>query len=211
MVFVSNNVPGNGSAITSSGFVVTATATASASSNVSQTDAYNQALALANSIAQSSAQNQANIMDQTIVINDSPAVTPDTITLYYKLAQTGTKNSTNVQFLNNSDTYTGITNRFMTNASGSYNQDIITFIGYRTPGDDSLGIPNLFCETVMIKTPQGDFISGLANYIDNGSGRVTSSSYENFAVTCASGNFAGYKNIKITYLTDLSRIVTITN
>ena len=76
MVFVSNNVSGNGSATTSSGFVVTATATASASSNVSQADAYNQALTLANSIAQSSAQNQANIMDQTILINDSPAITP---------------------------------------------------------------------------------------------------------------------------------------
>jgi hypothetical protein len=99
----------------------------------------------------------------------------------------------------------------MTNASGSYNQDIITFIGYRTPGNVSLGIPNLYCETVMIKTSQGDFISGLANYEDNGSGSVTSSSYENFAVTCASGNFAGYKNIKITYFEDRTRIVTITN
>lgn len=211
MVFVSNNVSGNGSATTSSGFVVTATATASASSNVSQADAYNQALTLANSIAQSSAQNQANIMDQTILINDSPAISPDTITLYYKLSQTGTPNSTDVEFLNNADTYTGITNKFMTDSYGSYNQDIITFIGYRTPGDVSLGIPSLFCETVMIKTSQGDFISGLANYEDNGSGSITSTSYQNFAVTCASGNFAGYKNIKITYFADKTRIVTITN
>jgi hypothetical protein len=208
MSFVANNVPGNASATTSSGFVVTATATASASSNVSQAVAYTQALALAESIAQSSAQNQANIMDQTIAINDSPAVTPDTITLYYNYLST---TETTVDFLNNMNTYTGISNRYMKNKDGTTNGDLLTYFGYRTPGNASIGIPSLFCETIIIKTEDGDFISGLANYLDEGSGGGTTTPFENFAVMCANGKFAGYKNIKVTYFADKSRIVTITN
>jgi hypothetical protein len=210
MTFLAKNVPAEASAKTSSGFVVTATATASATSEISPEDAFNQAQVIAQSIAQSIAQNNANIEEQTIDINNSPAVTPETITLYYKLTTTGT-NATSVNFLNNADTYTGVNNRYMTNADGTYNQDIITYFGYRTPGSVDLGIPALYCETVIIKTPQGDLISGLANYVDGGSGFVTSSPYENFAVTCASGKFAGYKNIKVSYYPDKTRIVTITN
>jgi hypothetical protein len=208
-MFLANNVQGTGSATTSGGFVVTATATASASSNISQADANTQALKLATSLAQSSAQNQANIMDQTIVINDSPAVTPDTITLYYS------KNSTlfpptELDLQNNQDSYSGVQNMYMTNSTWeTANTDIITFLGYRTPGNGSL--PNLLMESVMIKTLAGDFISGLANYVDNGSGAVTTSSSENYAVMCASGKFSGYKNINITFNKNLTRVVKITN
>lgn len=210
MSFLAKNVPAEASATTSSGFVVTATATASATSEISQEDAFNQAQAIAQSIAQSIAQNNGNIEEQTIDINNSPAVTPETITLYYKLVTTGT-NATSVDLLNNADTYTRLNNRYMTNADGTYNQDIITYFGYRTPGSVDLGIPSLFCETIIIKTEDGDLISGLANYVDGGSGSATTTPYENFAVTCASGKFAGYKNIKVTYNPDLTRIVTITN
>jgi hypothetical protein len=209
-MFLANNVQGTGSATTSGGFVVTATATASASSNISQADANTQALKLATSLAQSSAQNQANIMDQTIVINDSPAITPDTITLYYS------KNSTlfpptELDLQNSQDTYSGVQNMYMTNSSWeTANTDIITFLGYRTPKGNTT-LPNLYCETVIIKTQEGDFISGLANYVDSGSGSDTTSSSENYAVMCASGKFSGYKNINITFNTNLTRVVKITN
>ena len=211
MSFSATNVSAEASATTSSGFVVTATANASATSEISQKDAFDKAKTLAQSIAQSIAQNNANIEEQTIEINNKPAVTPDTITLYYKLVTTGTTNATTVEFLNNQDTYTGIKNRYMTNADGTYNKDLITYFGYRTPGRVDLGIPALYCETLIVKTPQGDLISGLANYLDQGSGSVTTQPFENFAVTCASGKFAGYKNIKVTYNADKTRVVTITN
>jgi len=204
-MFLANNVQGTGSATTSGGFVVTATATASASSNISQADANTQALKLATSLAQSSAQNQANIMDQTIVINDSPAITPDTITLYYDISLP----SSTVNFLNDKNTITLIRNRYMTNQFGVPNTTILTYFSYRTPAVN--GLPNLYCETMIIKTQEGDFISALANYIDNGSSTSTTSAYENFAVTCANGIFAGYKNIRIQYNSDKTRVVTITN
>ena len=205
--FSISNVSAEANAITSSGFVVTATATASATSEISQEDAFNKAKVLAQTIAQNTAQNNANIEEQTIDINNSPAVTPDTITLYYTLDI----NETTVNFLNDADTYTGISNRFMTDANGNYNKDIITYFGYRTPGSVDLAIPALYCETIIIKTEQGDFISGLANYVDEGSGVETSTPYENFAVMCASGKFAGYKNIKVTYYPNKTRVITITN
>jgi len=222
MSFLATNVSAEASATTSSGFVVTATASASATSEISQQDAFNKATTLAQSIAQSIAQNNANIEEQTIEINNKPAVTPETITLYYKLATTGT-NTTSVEFLNNQNTYTEINNRYMTNADGTYNKDLITYFGYRTTGSVPYGkdhgvltiatnnIPSLYCETLIIKTPQGDLISGLANYVDQGSGEGTTTPFENFAVTCASGKFAGYKNIKVTYNADKTRVVTITN
>ena len=208
MSFLAKNVLAEASATTSSGFVVTATATASATSEISQEDAFNKAKTLAQTIAQSIAQNNANIEEQTIEINNSPAVTPETITLYYTFLST---TGTSVDFLNNMNTYTGITNRYMQNKDGTTNGDLLTYFGYRTPGNASIGIPSLFCETIIIKTEDGDLISGLANYVDGGSGSATTTPYENFAVTCARGKFAGYKNIKVTYNPDLTRIVTITN
>ena len=208
MSFLATNVSAEASATTSSGFVVTATANASATSEISQEDAFNKAKTLAQTIAQSIAENNANIEEQTIEINNSPAVTPDTITLYYTFLST---TETSVEFLNDMNTYTGITNRYMQNKDGTTNGDLLTYFGYRTPGNASIGIPSLFCETIIIKTEDGDFISGLANYLDEGSGGATTTPFENFAVTCASGKFAGYKNIKVTYFPDKTRIVTITN
>lgn len=208
-MFFANNVQGSATATTSGGFLVTATATASASSNVSQADANTQALNLANSIAQSNAQNQANIMNQTIVINDSPAVTPTTITLYYS------KNPdlfppTELNLVNKENSYSGVFNTYMTDSTWTNpNSNIITFVGYRTPGNGSL--PPLFCHTVMIKTPAGDFISGLANFVDYGSGSTATVSSQNYAVMCASGIFSGYKNIYITYNQNKTRVVKITN
>jgi len=83
--------------------------------------------------------------------------------------------------------------------------DIINFSGSRVPALSSAKLPATFLETVTIisKPYQSDnsanMITATANYIDSGSDTVTTVPYVNYNVTCASGKFAGYKNMKIIY------------
>jgi len=211
------NAYAEGNATTASGVNVNASATASATSDISQEDATIKAVNLAQSIADSIAQNNANIENQSVVVVNTPSTNPNTITLYYKLnvensVVTNATLLTFIPYIGSSSPYSGLENLYMTDSNWNPNQDIITFIGYRTPGNDALQLPPLYCETVIIKTAHGDFISGLANYVDNGSSFVTTTAFENYAVTCASGIFSGYKNIQIVFNNvNNTRVVHITN
>ena len=92
------------------------------------------------------------------------------------------------------DIYRGIENRFMCNKSYSTNtSDIITFVGYRTPANEALGLPRLYKEVVSInsKPYQNNFIEAVANYVDNGNGFATELKFVNYTVTAASDK---YKN-----------------
>ena len=136
------------------------------------------------------------------------------MTLYYRLniSPTDTSlNSTNTTFVtnpSNSEIYRGIENRYMVNGDfTTYNQNILTFIGYRTPGvtigDGSLNltIPSLYNETININIQPYDnnFITATQNYIDSGGGFETTIPFVDYVVTGASGIFAPYKNMRITF------------
>ena len=61
---------GNGSAYTKNNILVTSTASASAESDISQDDAYNKALKIAVNVANSVSENDANIIYQSLLLNN---------------------------------------------------------------------------------------------------------------------------------------------
>lgn len=129
----------------------------------------------------------------------------ETIVLYYKtLNNEGTNNAAETKFICDplEGPYRGIENRYMTNESYTTNtNDILTFVGYRTPGVTINGtsIPPLYNETLTITSlPYEDnFIQATANYIDNGSSFASEVPFINYSVTGSSGIYAGYNNVKI--------------
>lgn len=147
---------------------------------------------------------------------------PDnSITLYYKTRNALNENnaSETIFVCEPSDgPYRGIENRFMTNERyTTYTNDILTFIGYRTPGTtiNGITIPSLYNETVSINSIPYDnnFIQGAANYIDEGTSFASEVPFINYSVTGASGIYEGYKNITIYIFNDKpgrQRIVKIT-
>lgn len=100
---------------------------------------------------------------------------------------------------------------YMKDKDGKQNQNIMTYFGCRTITNPILDIPQLFYEYLNITTPENDIIQGFSNYTDAGSGSVTISDFEDFAVTTATGIFEGATLIRIFYNPDLTRIVVITN
>ena len=140
------------------------------------------------------------------------------LTLYYRLTDKDThiSNASATTFVTNPsdpDIYRGIENRFMCNKSYSTNtSDIITFVGYRTPANEALGLPRLYKEVVSInsKPYQNNFIEAVANYVDNGNGFATELKFVNYTVTAASGKFKGFTNIRINFYSNGTRVVDIT-
>lgn len=125
-------------------------------------------------------------------------------TLYYKVytdSTNTTPNCTATTFVTDpiDGPYRGIQNRFMMNVDGTENANLLTFIGYRTPGDISLGIPGLYNETVSINVqPYSDnFIQSTANYNDGSGGFVTALEFLDYKVSIASGIFSGRTNMRI--------------
>lgn len=131
----------------------------------------------------------------------------DTITLYYKLQNPdGSTNATTTIFVCDPsiEVYRGIENRYMTNSTYStYNKNIITFLGYRTPGATVAGkyMPPLYNETININVEPYDknFIQASANYIDTGSEFDTTAPFIKYTVSAASGIFEGYKTMIIEF------------
>lgn len=130
----------------------------------------------------------------------------DTMTLYYFLNQPPTyePNDTQTNFVTDplEGPFRGISNRYMSNSTfTSYTTDIITYISSRTPGNMSLGIPDMYNEVLTINSQpyQDNYIQAAANYPDPGTGLETEVSNNTFNVTAASGIFSNYKKIFISY------------
>lgn len=135
------------------------------------------------------------------------------IKMYYRLDMSPTdkeNNASSTRFVcvPEIDTYRGIENRYMTYEDFvTYNSDLITFIGYRTPSkllSNGLTIPALYNETININVYPYDenYISASANYIDDGSSFQTSGDEVIYSVNCAMGMFKGFKYLKIKFYND---------
>jgi hypothetical protein len=125
-------------------------------------------------------------------------------TLYYRINQPDNQTKTNaakidfIPYIDKQSTYSGLENRFMMDANGIVNKDVICFIGFRTPATD-LGvysIYSLYNETTTIQTETG-YISAAAIYNDGGTGFATEKPFVEYAVTAASGEFVGAKILTI--------------
>ncbi len=107
------------------------------------------------------------------------------------------------------DTYRGIENLFMVqNDFVTFNKNMLTFIGYRTPKNLALPayiqVPDLYNETLSINIEPylENFIQATANYVDEGSSFVTTVPFIDYTVSAASGIFEGYKNVRINFYND---------
>jgi hypothetical protein len=125
-------------------------------------------------------------------------------TLYYRINQPENPSQSNaavidfIPFIDQQSTYSGLENRFMMDANGVPNKDVICFIGYRTP-QTTLGaysIYSLYNETTIIQTTTG-YISAAAIYNDGGTGFATEKPFVEYAVSAATGEFVGAKIITI--------------
>jgi len=125
-------------------------------------------------------------------------------TLYYRINQPENQTKTNaavidfIPFIDAQSTYSGLENRFMMDVNGVPNNDVICFIGYRTPST-ALGvysIYSLYNETTIIQTETG-YISAAAIYNDGGTGFATEKPFVEYAVSAATGEFVGSKIVTI--------------
>ena len=156
------------------------------------------------------------------------------ITLYYRINQSPSDtdgNASTTIFVTDPlapTIYRGIENRYMTDSNFvTYNKNIITFAGSRTPTNTDLPqnmrVPDMYNETIDINMYPlyGDnYIQATANYIDTGKDFATTLPYVDYKVSIASGIFKGYKNLRINFYnkgdppgyTNLGpvRIITIT-
>lgn len=91
----------------------------------------------------------------------------------------------------------------------TYNKNIITFIGYRTPKPSiNHSIPSLYNETIIIITPDNNntnptynnnIIQATQNYIDSSSTLATTVPYIDYVVNSANGIFKDYKILRIEF------------
>ncbi len=154
------------------------------------------------------------------------------IVLYYRITvspEDDSDNASRTNFVTDPaiDTYRGIENRYMTEKNFiDYNTNIISFVGSRTPSNESLPsyakVPPIYNETININIQpyETNYIQASANYLDTGSGFETTVPFVNYTVTAASGIFKGFTNLKIDFFNNGNppgynnlgpvRIVTIT-
>ena len=140
-------------------------------------------------------------------------------TLYYRLTESDTSTKRIqvsidfIPYISTESSYSGLKNEFMMDENSIPNNDVICFIGYRTPAANNLGkysIYSLYNETVTIQTANG-YISAGSIYNDGGTGFATEKPFVEYAVSAASGEFVGSKIITIFFNNDnLTRIVKIT-
>ena len=97
------------------------------------------------------------------------------------------------------DSYSALNTFRMTNEDGTRNNDIITFLIFRTPEVKLLEMLPLLNETVSIQTKNG-FISAQAIYVDYGENpdqALTNLPFVEYAVGANSGEFANAKILTI--------------
>lgn len=149
------------------------------------------------------------------------------MTLYYRLSvapDNSQDNASRTKFVTDpsANTYRGISNRYMTESDyTTYNTNILSFIGYRTPKNTSLSspvqVPDIYNETlnISIQPYEKNFIQAVADYLDTGTTFETTIPYVDYKVTTASGVFSGFTNVRVEFfnganITEAVRKVTIT-
>lgn len=130
----------------------------------------------------------------------------NTLTLYYCIYKPDgvTLNGTETIFETNPEdleTYRGISNRYMSDVNSNLNTDILTYVGSRTKAKNPDFPKSMYNEVLTITSePYSDnIVHAACNYEDTGSSLETLVPFNNFVILGASGKFAGYTNIKITY------------
>jgi hypothetical protein len=128
-----------------------------------------------------------------------------TMTLYYRLTVSPTNpelNKSITNFVTDPVTYSGIENRYMVDSDFvTYNTNIITFVGTRTPANPPIFDKNMYNDTVCI-TVGSSFIQAVANYEDNNIGPEALVPYVDYHVTTTSGIFKNFNNIRINFYND---------
>jgi len=139
-------------------------------------------------------------------------------TLYYRLTESDTSMKPILTFIDfipyisTESSYSGLTNSFMMDENSVPNNDVISFIGYRTPANNlgKYSIYSLYNETVTIQTANG-YISAGSIYNDGGTGFATEKPFVEYAVSAASGEFVGSKIVTIFFNNvNKTRVVKIT-
>ena len=134
------------------------------------------------------------------------------IILYYSLNNKIT-NTTNqvvldfIPFIASEGRYCGVTQMHMSDNKWNANNNIISFVGYRTPGDTSpsINLPPLYDEilNINIYNKTGNvlkhYISAKSLYIDGGSGFATTLAQNTYSVIATSGKFTGAKTVTIDF------------
>ena len=126
-----------------------------------------------------------------------------TMTLYYRLTVSPTdasENASRTNFVTDPviDTFRGMGNRYMVESDFvTYNQNIITFVGMRTPGN-SVFNNNMYNETVCISVGSS-FIQAIANYVDNNNTSETLTPSIEYAITTKTGIFTDFNKLVINF------------
>ena len=125
------------------------------------------------------------------------------MTLYYRLTVSNTDptpNRTVTNFVTDPviDTFRGIANRHMVDSDFvTYNENIITFISMRTPGNLVFD-KNMYNETVCI-TVGSSYIQATSNYVDNNTTFETLTPYVEYAITGKTGIFTDFSKLVINF------------
>jgi hypothetical protein len=106
----------------------------------------------------------------------------------------------------------GIQHFFGSLLTGGFDRSIVfNYFGFRTPeAPVGFELPAYFTEVLnIVKDNDDNFLTCTKTYKDSGSDDVTTTPFNIFAVTCASGIFKDYKFVKISYFPDFTRTVEI--
>jgi len=132
--------------------------------------------------------------------------------LYYSLNNIETHTTNQVvldfiPFIESEGKYCGVTQMHMSDNNWNSNKNIISFVGYRTPGNTSpsINLPPLYDETLNINiyNKTGNvlkhYISAKSLYIDSGTGFATTLTQNTYSVIATSGKFTGAKTVTIDF------------
>ena len=136
----------------------------------------------------------------------------DTITYYYnkKLLINGkyVVNGTETKNVTDNGQYSGYSTLNGSFLTGGLDKSLVfNYFGFRTP--EGYELPAYFTEVLNI-LKDDSFLTCTKSYVDSGSGTITTTPFNIFDITCASGIFTGYKFVKIIYYPDFTRTVQIT-
>lgn len=137
-----------------------------------------------------------------------PAPTPKETVFYYRKYVNGDPtqpNSSEFVNLTQPETYSGCIDFWGANQDGSVNKDqLITYVGFRIPPNQTLGLPPIFNETLNlnVKPFRDNYLQAVSTYEDSGSGSTTAVNSNVFAVTTGIGMFKDAKTVLVEYDND---------
>jgi hypothetical protein len=206
----------SGTFTTVTGTVFTATMTATGSGTDCESAKINSELNMAITLANFLATYTPQIVEETTTVTTTCAGCQPDLELYYRIDVSPTdpeRNDSYVDLATNppdiEGAYNGISTNYMNESNFvTYNKNIITFIGNRTPANQDvpadIRVPDIYQETVCISIPEyeNNFVQATANYLDSGNTDVTTVPFVDYGITTASGVFLGYKTIRIFFDND---------